>query len=172
VLYQSETQTAYGPWVGAATLSSVADTVLFIHGIRIADAARPYSMTRRTGVAIAVSRPQQPIFMDARDIRPPYTPGALRGGTHAHSWSGDGQWICFTYNDYVLEQLALTDAAAADLRTVGVMVPGRVEVPDDPSMECNSGERFAAVVAAVTEHPTPGSFEIDKSFDESWIGTD
>ncbi len=171
VLYQTENQTAYGPGVGAATFSPVADTVLFIHGIRNADAARPYSMTRRTGVAIDIGHPQQPVFMDARDIKAPYTPGALRGGTHAHSWSGDGQWICFTYNDDVLEQLAVTDAGVADLRTVGVMVPGRVEVANDPSMECNSGERFAVVAAMVTENPGPGSDDIDKAFDECWIGT-
>lgn len=171
-LYQTENQTEFGPGVGAATFSPVTDTVLFIHGIRNAAAGNPYSMTRRTGVAIDIRHPQQPVFMDARDVRPPYTPGALRGGSHAHSWSGDGQWICFTYNDHVLEQLAVTDAAVADLRTVGVMVPGRVEVPDDPSMECNSGERFSVVVAAVTEQPKPGSDEIDKAFDECWIGTD
>ena len=50
------------------------------------------------------------------------------------------------------------------------MCPGRVTVPDDLSFENNSGEKFAAVVANVTENPTPGSDEIDKAFDEGWIG--
>ncbi len=32
-------------------------------------------------------------------------PGALRGGTHRHEWSGDGKWIGFTYNDAILKAL-------------------------------------------------------------------
>ena len=43
-----------------------------------------------------------PIFIDARDVTAPFTPGALRGGTHAHAWSGDGKWISFTYQDAAL----------------------------------------------------------------------
>lgn len=172
VLYETENQTEHGPGVGAATFSPVEDRVLFIHGIRNADVSRPYSMTRRTGVAIDINRPQQPVFMDARGIIPPFTSGALRGGTHAHSWSGDGQWISFTYNDYVMEQLAKTDSSVQDLRTVGVMMLRRVEVEDDGSLENNSGEMFSVVVTAVTENPKTGSDEIDKAFDECWIGHD
>ncbi len=171
VLYQSVNQTEAGPGVGAATFSPVENRVLFIHGIRNADATRPYGMTRRTGVAVDIDRPGAPIFMDARDVTPPFTPGALRGGTHAHSWSGDGQWISFTYNDYVMEQLAKTDKAAKDLRTVGVMVPGSVDVPLDSTLENHSGTCFSVLVTSVTERPTPGSDEIDKAFDECWIGT-
>lgn len=169
-LYRTQHQTAHGPGVGAATFSPVKDRVLFIHGIRNADAARPYGITRRTGVAIDTDQPQQPIFMDARDVIPPFTSGALRGGTHAHSWSGDGQWISFTYNDYVMEQLAKTDTSVQDLRMVGVMVPKPVEVPPDSSLENNSGACFSMVVTEVTENPVPGSDAIDKAFDECWIG--
>lgn len=171
MLYETANQAEHGPGVGAATFSPVQDRVLFIHGIRNADASNPYGMTRRTGVAIDIDRPGEPIFMDARDVTPPFTPGALRGGTHAHSWSGDGQWISFTYNDYVMEQLAKTDTSVKDLRTVGVMVPGSVDVPPDSTLENHSGTCFSVLVTAVTENPTPGSDEIDKAFDECWIGT-
>lgn len=170
VLYRTTNQTEAGPGVGAATFSPVQDRVLFIHGIRNSDASRPYGMTRRTGVAIDITRSGEPIFMDARDIVPPFTKGALRGGTHAHSWSGDGQWISFTYNDYIMEQLAETDASIRDLRTVGIMVPGKVEVLQDGGLENNGGEYFSVVVADVTENPTVGSDEINKAFDECWIG--
>src|SRR5690606_38049484 len=78
VLYQTANQTNAGPGVGAAIFSPVQDRVLFIHGIRNADASRPYSMTRRTGVAINIDHPGEPIFMDARDVVPPFTKGALR----------------------------------------------------------------------------------------------
>ena len=171
-LYRTTNQTNDGPGVGAVTFSPVQDRVLFIHGIRNADAVKPYGMTRRTGVAIDTDDPGKPIFMDARDITPPFTAGALRGGTHAHSWSGDGKWISFTYNDYVMEQLAKTDTVIRDLRMVGIMVPRHVEVEEDSTLENNSGAYFSAVVTDVTEDPEPGSDEIDKAFDECWIGRD
>lgn len=169
-LYQTKNQTTYGPGVGAVTFSPTQNRVIFIHGIRNADKENPYSMTRRTGVAIETDSPFQPLFMDARDITPPFTPGALRGGTHAHSWSADGKWISFTYNDCVIKQLSETDSSLKDLRMIGVMAPGKVEVPYDSTLENNSGEMFLVVVTMVTEHPRPGTDEIDKAFDEGWIG--
>jgi Protein of unknown function (DUF3748)/WD40-like Beta Propeller Repeat len=171
-LYHTQNQTSYGPGVGAATFSPARDRVLFIHGIRNSNRNNPYSFTRRTGVAIDIANPFHPIFMDARNIISPFTAGALRGGTHAHTWSGDGKWISFTYNDYIMEQLGKTDFSVKDLRTIGVMVPGHtVDVPMDSARENNNGEMFAVIVAKVTENPRPGSDEISKAFDEGWIGT-
>lgn len=169
-LYHTANQTKYGPGVGAATFNPTENRVLFIHGIRNADSTRPYGFARRTAVAIYTDKPSQPVFMDARDVTPPFTAGALRGGTHAYTWSGDGQWLCFTYNDYIIDQLSKKDSSVKDLRTIAVMCPGAVNVPDDSTFENNSGEKFSAVVATVTEKPAPGSDEIDKAFDEGWIG--
>jgi len=171
-LYHTQNQTSYGPGVGAATFSPTRNRVLFIHGIRNSNNNNPYGFTRRTGVAIDIADPFHPIFMDARNIISPFTPGALRGGTHAHTWSGDGEWISFTYNDYIIEQLGKTDSSMKDLRTVGVMVPGHaVKVPINAAGENNDGEMFAVVVAKVTDNPRPGSNEISKAFDEGWVGT-
>ena len=169
-LYRTTHQTAFGPGVGAAAFNPHQNLVIFIHGIRNASEANPYGFTRRTAVGIKTDKPLEPLFMDARDIIAPFTPGALRGGTHAYSWSGDGEWLCFTYNDYVIDQLAKHDTTVKDMRTIAVMAPGKVTVNDDGSEENNSGEKFAAVVATVTPHPQPGSDEIDKAFDEGWIG--
>lgn len=170
-LYHTQNQTEYGPGVGAVTFSPVEPIVLFIHGIRNAAKDRPYGFSRRTGVAIHVDRPFEPIFFDARNVFSPFTPGALRGGTHAHTWSGDGKWISCTYNDYIMEQLSKSDSSVKDLRTIVAMMPGKVTVPEDKSMENNPGEKFSAVVARVTENPAPGTDEIDKAFDEGWIGS-
>ncbi len=171
-LYIADPSTPFGPGVGAATFSPVTDRVLFLHGIRNASQHQPYSFTRRTGIAVDTDRPGIPVFMDARDITAPFTNGALRGGTHSHAWSGDGSWISFTYNDYIIEQLSKTNPAIKDLRTVGVMSPAvKVEVTDDGSMENNSGEMFAAIVTQVTENPGHGTDEIEKAFDECWIGS-
>lgn len=171
-IYHTQNQTEFGPGVGAATFSPTEDRVIFIQGIRNADKNRPYDFTRRTGVAIDITNPNQAIFMDARDINAPFTPGALRGGTHAHSWSGDGQYISFTYNDYVMEQLAKTDSSVKDLRTIGVMFPKKVAVKDDGSLENNSGEMFSVLVADVVENPADNTDQIDRAFDECWIGQD
>jgi len=40
--------------------------------------------------------------LDARDLTPPFTPGALRGGSHIHVWDSAGEWASFTYEDHVL----------------------------------------------------------------------
>ncbi|ADY52048.1 WD40-like beta Propeller containing protein [Pseudopedobacter saltans DSM 12145] len=170
-LYKTQNQTEFGPGVGAATFSPKEEKVIFIQGIRNASENNPYGFTRRTGVAIALENPGKAIYMDARDILPPFTPGALRGGTHAHSWSGDGEMISFTYNDYVLEQLSKHNSSVKDLRTVGVMFPEKVHVQDDNgTAENNDGQMFSVILTKVKENPKPDTDEIDKAFDECWVG--
>lgn len=170
-LYRTSHQTEYGPGVGAATFSPVAYRVLFIHGIRNAVSEKPYSFTRRTGVSVDIQTPFVPIFMDARDIIPPFTAGALRGGTHAHTWSADGEWISYTYNDYIIEQAGKKDPGVRDIRTIGIMIPGKKVIVDKSGdLENNDGEMFSILAANVTENPAKGTDEIDKAFDEGWIG--
>ncbi len=170
LLYSIADANEFGPGLGAASFSPVQNRVVFIHGIRGASAEKPYGFDRRTGVAIATDQAQQPIFMDARNIKSPYTLGALRGGTHAHAWSKDGQLLCFTYNDYVVNQSAKTNPLLRDLRTVGVMYHKSVSVVETDDFENFSGEMFAVLIAEVTENPQPGSNEIDRAFDECWVG--
>lgn len=169
-LYHTRNQTEYGPGVGAVTFSPTESQVLFIHGVRNADESRPYSMTRRTGVMVKTQEPDHPIFLDGRNILPPFTKGALRGGTHAHTWSPDGEWVSFTYNDFIMEQLAARDEKIKDLRMVGVMAPFGKVVVNEENTENNSGEMFAVVVSKVTESPVWGSDEIEKACEENWIG--
>jgi len=160
-IYQTKHPTQYGPGVGAASFSPVADRVIFIHGLANAGKENPYDLSRRTGVAIDLAHPFRPVFMDARDITAPYTPGALRGGTHSHCWSGDGHMISFTYNDALVE---------SDLRTVGVLLDAGHPVLVDTADGNNSGQYYAVVVADVVPVPRPGSDEISKAFDECWVG--
>lgn len=171
-LYRTTNQTRYGPGVGAVTFSPVDKVVLFIHGLSSCNESHPYGFSRRTGVAVYVSSPGMPVFMDARDVLPPFTPGALRGGTHAHSWSGDGRWISFTYNDDVMSHLEKIGAdQKKDLRMVGVMSPsGPVRVDSISSGEHVSGKMFSVIVSKVTENPEPGSDQIDRAYEEGWIG--
>jgi len=171
-MYATANQGEHGPGVGAATWCPTGDRVLFIHGLRNCDAARPYGADRRTGVAVDAAAPGKAIFIDARDVTPPFTPGALRGGTHAHTWSGDGKWVSFTYEDAVSgdgERAAGPDGLA--LRTVGVSGPGGpVTVAKDPAGENNDGEMLSVLVAKVVSDPAPGSDEIERAFSDSWVG--
>ena len=169
VLFKTEGQTEYGPGVGAAACAPDKDQVIFIKGLQNCDAEKPYNFDRRTGAGVRGDK--SVIYYDARDVTPPFTPGALRGGTHAHSWSADGEWITFTYNDAVMSQLAEESDTVEDLRMVGVMAPwGRVEVPAGEEGENIDGAMFSMVISRVTERPEPGSDEISKAYEDGWIG--
>ena len=170
-LYSTSHQTVHGPGVGAAAWHPAEEKIIFIHGLLNCNENNPYGFSRRFGAIIDASGRGKMTSAEARTIGDPLVPGALRGGTHAHSWSGDGQSISFTYNDYLMEQLGRkSQGQIKDLRTIGVMTSGRkVEVPVQDA-ENFSGQYFATVAATVTERPKPGSDEIEKAFDECWIG--
>lgn len=171
-LYAAPGQTEYGPGVGAVACNPVTGALVFIHGLVNCNALQPYGMTRRFGALYTDATSGVVRHAEGRLLDGPFVPGALRGGTHAHTWSGDGAWISFTYNDRLMEALEQAGAVGIkDLRTIGVMVPQPVTVPTEGA-EQFGGDYFAVVTAAVTENPEPGSDAIDKAFDECWVGQD
>lgn len=171
-LYELENNTAFGPGVGAANYSHTDNQVIFIHGLLNASAEYPYQQWRRTGVIIEDDAPGVSIVMDARDISYPFTSGALRGGTHRHEWSGDGQWVGFTYNDALMKKMEDSTGVNYNLRTIGVSKKGRrVVVKDTFKKENFSGEWFSAVVVKVEPHPKKGSNAISRAEGDSWVGT-
>ena len=172
VVYETENQTPYGPGVGAAGYHPSENKIVCMHGLLNCDANRPYWFWRRTGVLIDESRPGERIFLDARDVTPPFTPGALRGGTHRHEWSGDGKWIGFTYNDAIMAELEKRTGKKLNLRTIGVATGIRaVDVDDDAEGENVDGIWFSALVVKVVPNPTPGTDEISRAFSDAWVGT-
>jgi len=99
--------------------------------------------------------------LDARDLSPPFTPGALRGGSHVHVWNPAGTCVSFTYED---------DIAAPGLRTIGVSMPlTRLTVPKTHPRSHDGG--FSFLVAKVVPNPKPGSDEIGRAVEEGWIGS-
>ncbi|WP_428664902.1 DUF3748 domain-containing protein [Runella sp.] len=172
VLYALPNNAEWGPGAGAVSYSPVDNAVVFIHGLMSVTKDNPYQQWRRTGVIINDSAPNVPIFMDARDITPPYTKGALRGGTHRHEWSGDGQWIGYTYNDAVLKALEDKTGEKHNLRTIGVSKRNNpVALEKDAQGDNVSGEWFSALVVRVTPNPKAGSDEISHAAGDSWVGT-
>lgn len=171
VLFKVENNGIWGPGAGAVSYSPKENSVVFIHGLENSTKENPYQQWRRTGVIIEDAKPNLPIYMDARDVTFPFTPGALRGGTHRHEWSGDGQWIGFTYNDAILKALEETTGVKRNLRTIGVSKKIKA-VHVDKSAENVSGEWFSALVVRVVPEPKPGSDEISHAVSDSWVGTD
>jgi hypothetical protein len=169
VLYAEPGARPWGPGVGAASFCPADDRVDFIRGLGSATAERPYEMWRRTGAMVRVGDPRLH-FLDARDVVAPFTPGALRGGTHRHEWSADGGWIGFTYNDAVLAELEARTGRRANLRTIGVAAALGGPVRVRPGPENQDGELFAAVVVRVTPEPRPGSDEISQAIEDAWVG--
>jgi hypothetical protein len=168
-VYQIQNNGSWGPGAGAVSYSPVEDAVVFIHGLPGCTPENPYQQWRRTGVIVRDSQPGKPVFMDARDINAPFTPGALRGGTHRHEWSGDGQWIGFTYNDAILKALEDTTGKKRNLRTIGIS-KNIGSVPVNENAENISGEWFSVLVVRVVPNPIPGSDEISHAASDSWIG--
>lgn len=94
--------------------------------------------------------------LDAMDITAPYTPGALRGGSHVHVFSPNGELVSFTYNDHVLHERD----PALDLRNVGVAVPyGPVTVPVQHPREY-SGSHWCVLVSRTTPAPRPAAMTL------------
>lgn len=169
VLFEIKHNAVWGPGAGAVSYSPKENAVVFIHGLANSSQEIPYQQWRRTGVIIHDSHPNVPIYMDARDVTPPFTPGALRGGTHRHEWSGDGQWIGYTYNDAILKALEDSTGEKRNLRTIGVSRKIRPVVVD-PNPENISGEWFSALVVRVVPNPVHGSDEISHAAGDSWVG--
>ncbi len=168
-----------GAHCGVVTFHPHQNKVVFILGPEDPTPDWQYGMYHRQGAIVdadlggtrSSSNPRV-INLDARDIIPPFTPGALRGGSHVHVWDSAGQWVSFTYEDHVLAQFKeATTTNDINLRNVGVSVPIHpVRVKRDHPRN-HDAEYFAVLATRTTANPKPGSDEIKKAFEEGWIGT-
>lgn len=154
-----------GAHVGVVTVNPCApERYVFIHGPENPDAAWQYDFHHRRGVVVEAGRATN---LDAMDITEPYTPGALRGGSHVHVWSPDGSRLSFTYNDHVLHERD----PALDLRNVGVALPfGPVRPPLNHPREY-AGSHWCSLVSHTTPTPRPGSDDISRAYEEGWVGS-
>jgi hypothetical protein len=172
-LYESR----HGAGCGVVTASPIHDRCVFILGPERPTAAWHYGPARRQGVVVDMARPGVAEPLDARDLVAPYTPGALRGGTHVHVFSGDGSLVSSTYEDAVLDDVrdaaGGADAAGRNrtLRGVAVSVCGRpVRVPATHDRN-HDGSAFSVLVTRLADAPPPGGDEPCRACEEGWIGT-
>jgi len=167
VLYQARN----GAHCGVATFHPLEPKVVFISGPENPTPDWTYGMSRRQGVIVDASHPGVAINLDARDLTPPFTPGALRGGSHVHVWDPAGEWVSFTYEDQVLSRHTVETAdQEVNLRNVGVSVPGRPVRVSRQHPRSHDGESFTVLVTRTAANPLPGSDEIKKAFEEGWVG--
>jgi len=172
-LYEIEDATEFGPVVMAVSFSHNRDEVIFIHGpSHPTGPDNQYEKHRRIGAIVSGDGSGAIKFADARDIELPYTVGALRGGTHRHEFSGDGQWVGFTYNDAVVRAHGLKIGKDLDLRTIGVTKLGHPVGVSGTAQFPKLGEGFSVLVVVVTPDPEAGSDEISYAAGDSWVGRD
>jgi hypothetical protein len=176
-IYRVADPNPFGPGVGAAACHPKRERLIFIHGLPHCGPDYHYRATRRFGAILDVRHPSPSRIehAEARCIASASLCGALRGGTHAHSWAADGRAISFTYNDAWVEQQHQLGNGPPDLRTVGVMwcdMP--VEVASSNGAvdrgESFSGNSHAMIVAKVDTFPTPGSDAIELAREECFLG--
>ena len=173
VLYESTAAAS----CGVVTASPVDDRVVFIHGPESPTDDWRYAAWHRRGVVVHSNRPGVAETLDARDLVPPFTAGALRGGTHVHQFSPDAKLISFTYEDAVL--LASTNHAGADgatsaeqnRRGVGVTICNDPVTVSRRHPRNHDGSGFSVLLTQLHDQPTPGSDQISRACEEAWVGT-
>jgi hypothetical protein len=171
-----EVQTLYeshlGACCGVVTCNPIDDRVAFILGPENPTPDWSYAAYHRRGVIVDTSHPGVARSIDACDLTPPYTPGALRGGSHIHVFDGSGRWISFTYEDAVLAAFNTeTPEHEINLRGIGVSVPDHPVRVSQGSPRNFDGHYFSVLVTRLTGNPKPGSDEIERASEEAWVGT-
>jgi hypothetical protein len=163
-----------GAHCGVATFSPRDGRVVFILGPKHATDDWRYCAWHRQGVIVDIEAPGEPTPLDACDLTPPYTAGALRGGSHVHVFNDAADRISFTYEDHVLSTLDTEPNAPPhelNQRNIGVSLLGHaVRVPSTHPRN-HHGSAFSALVTRTCDNPCPGSDDITRAFDEAWIGT-
>lgn len=167
VVYESRN----GACCGVATCSPSNSRIVFIHGPEHPTPEWSYAANRRQGVIVDPSRSGWAEALDARDLTPPFTAGALRGGSHVHVFSPHDEWVSFTYQDHWLEQYTEeTDEHDVDQRNVGISVPLKPVRVSAGHPRNHDGSHFSVLVTRTTARPRPGTDDITKAFEETWIG--
>jgi hypothetical protein len=148
---------------GVVTCHPREKRVVFILGPENPTPDWQYDFSHRQGVMVDWSKPGVAVNLDARDLTPPFTAGALRGGSHVHVWDGRGDWVSYTYNDALVE---------GDIRDIAVSAPIKpVRVTRDHPRN-HDGEYFSVLASRTIAKPAPGSDEIKRACEEGWVGDD
>lgn len=179
-VYQVEHATQYGPGVGAAAYHPRDEKILFIHGLLNCREELPYGVARRFGAIWQQDAPLSkkispaeyrigPNCVSGIDAAPLIVPlGVMSGGTHAHSWSPNGQRVSFTYDDALRPSIPRTvgfmTCDPEVCRLVAESFEKAKSAPFDPS------ETFEGQFASFLLFEPDPNLGIRKAVEECWIG--
>lgn len=162
VLYESKN----GACVGAATVNPVDGRVVFMHGPEFPTPDWSYSACHREGVIVDPAKPGVGVPLEARDVVAPFTRGALRGGTHVHTWDPTGSYVSFTYEDHVLTH-GTAEGKEPNRRTIGIAYPDSFTVVPKSHVRNRDGQS-SEVSVQTFPNPKPGSDEIGRAIEDGW----
>ncbi len=170
LVYEVKKATEFGPGVGAVACHPRRHHLVFIHGLTDCSERKPYASTRRLGALIELDGQRSQLeFAEARCVERA-TWGALRGGTHAHSWSSNGDYLSFTYNDAWIEEHSAT-IGITDRRTVGVMFTQMPAPEFEDKISHVAGKYWSGIAAPVVDRAVNGSDEIEQACEECFVGS-
>ena len=164
-----------GAHCGVATYHPNDAMVVFILGPKHPTDSWNYGPSRRHGALVRTDSPGESIYLDARDLTPPFTGGALRGGTHVHQFDPSGQLVSSTYEDQWLEWAAGEPPAVGNvpqknLRGIAVTWLGQSVTVSDDHPRNHDAIGFTVLVTELSDNPEPGSDQISRAVEEGWIG--
>lgn len=112
-----------------------------------------------------------PQVLDARDVVAPYTPGALRGGTHVHQFHPTNpSLVSSTYEDHVLTLNANSGVQPTERNARGVAVTDlrrKVQVITDHPLN-HDGAGYTVLATRLDDDIS--SDGITRAVEEAWIG--
>jgi len=159
VLYQTKN----GVHCGVATWHPKEFNVAFILGPENPTAEWNYGPSRRRGVIVDFANPGVALNLDARNLVAPFTPGALRGGSHVHVWHPQGELLSFTYDDQLV--------GGVPQRNIGVSTFAKSVTVPKTHPRNHDGSAFSVLATRTVAEPKPGSDHISRAFEEAWIGS-
>ena len=164
-LYESRN----GAGCGVVTCCPVTDRVVFILGPEHPTDDWSYAAYHRRGVFV---RPGDTTLtpLDAMCYAEPFVPGALRGGSHVHTFDASGEYVAFTYEDHVLAIADQRSGCELNQRNVGVSSPIKAVQVHDRHPRNHSGSHFSVLLTQTYDQPRPGSDEISRAVDDAWVG--
>jgi len=154
VLYDTQSDQPFGPGVGAVVADPHHPRVLFIHGLKNCSSQNPYAIGRRFGALCSLNQNSATNSdgwpLESRCMAEAVPWGCLRGGSHAHSFSPDGRWISFTYNDAWVAR----HNPSSDRRTIGfALLPQEVTITTQQEVHKDNSSHVFGKIGEIT-NPT------------------
>lgn len=162
-------ESQHGAHCGVVTACPVSARAVFILGPEHPTADWQYSACHRRGLILDLAT-RQTSPLDAHCFSEPLIPGALRGGSHVHTFDAQGQLVAFTYEDHVLTAAATDPGAERNQRSVGISSPVRAVEVHTGHPRNQSGSHFSALLARTWDVPLPGSDQIQRAYEDAWVG--